>query len=88
MGKKITLDLDNDVVNLLAILGTSRATSGKRDPQEVIEMLIHHAADGVRRPGSWERNWLVSVFSDDWQEHLEQDETAHWRQRPKREPST
>lgn len=31
---------------------------------EVLTTLIAHAADGVRRPGAWERAWLNSVFGD------------------------
>lgn len=32
----------------------------------VVETLIDHAADGVRRPGAWERGWVEQCFGDDW----------------------
>lgn len=31
---------------------------------QVIEHLVHSAADGVRRPGAWERGWLEQAFGD------------------------
>jgi hypothetical protein len=28
---------------------------------ELVELLFRHVADGVERPGSWERGWLSQV---------------------------
>lgn len=32
---------------------------------KVVERLAHHAADGARRPGAWERGWLNQVLGLD-----------------------
>jgi len=31
-------------------------------PADVLQTLADHAEQGLRRPGSWERPWLLSVF--------------------------
>jgi hypothetical protein len=31
-------------------------------PAEVLQTLADHVEQGLRRPGSWERPWLLSVF--------------------------
>lgn len=42
------------------------------DVTGVILELIDHAQQGVYRPGSWERQWLIQCFGTDWIGHLEQ----------------
>lgn len=32
-----------------------------RDLSELLEHLARHAADGVRRPGAWERDWITQA---------------------------
>lgn len=72
---RIILDLDENVVELLAVLG---------EPASVLCNLADHAQQGVYRPMSWERGWLEAVFGTDWQAKLERDpDTPHF-ERPRR----
>ena len=32
--------------------------------EDVVAYLVHSAADGLRRPGAWERGWLEQAFGD------------------------
>ena len=74
---KLTIELDEETVRLLQVLSEHGA-------EAVLRELVDRAIDGVRRPGSWERQWLYQAFGDEWTEQLEQDPQAHWRQRPRR----
>jgi hypothetical protein len=55
---KIELDIDDDTLAYLTVLGSGRGQS----PEEVIYQLIDHAIQGVYRPGSWERPWIEQAF--------------------------
>jgi hypothetical protein len=57
MKKAIPVEIDPDTFLALAQLG---------DPQRVLEWLAHCAWEGVRRPGSWERQWLHQCMGDEW----------------------
>lgn len=68
---KITLeqlDIDGDAADALAMLGTTSAVACVGDRRARILAAIRHliasAADGVLRPGSWERGWLIQAFGD------------------------
>ena len=50
---------------------TFRLLSTLGEPEHVILQLIDHAAQGVYRPGSWERPWLIQAFGDEFVEKLE-----------------
>jgi len=39
----------------------------------VLERLADHAQQGVYRPGSWERPWLMQAFGDEWLARVEPD---------------
>lgn len=69
----ITLELDDTVADLLAVLGAAdREGQARLDKVTfAIEALIDHAQQGVYRPGAWERDWLTSVFGDAWTTQLE-----------------
>lgn len=54
------------------------------DAQRTLMELVDRVVDGVTRPGAWERAWLEQAFGDAWQERLEPDPSAPWRQRPRR----
>lgn len=56
------------------------------DLGDVIGRLVSHARDGVLRPGAWERDWLVSVFSLDFTERLERDPQVPHHDRARKEP--
>lgn len=70
----IAVELPDEWIALLRVLG---------DPADVLAELADHAQQGVFRPGSWERPWIVQAFGDEWTERLEVDPVASWRRRPK-----
>lgn len=68
MPRQITVTVPDTVYALLEVLTrTDRHTT----VEDVVAELIDHAQQGVYRPGSWERPWLVQAFGDEWQRHLE-----------------
>ena len=74
----ITIELSAEGLALLAVLD-----EGGRADAALLE-LAARAIDGVIRPGSWERPWLHQAFGDAWEERLELNPRARWRQRPQR----
>jgi len=77
-GVKLEIEVSPEQLELLSVLdahGDARAT---------LTELVHRVADGVRRPGAWERAWLEQVFWGAWHARLEPDPEAYWRQRPRR----
>ena len=46
---------------------------GIPDLEAVIYTLVDHAHQGVYRPGTWERTWLMQVFGDSWLARVEPD---------------
>jgi hypothetical protein len=76
--REITIKVSETVYSLLEVLARK-----PRDPtgaglallagsvEEVVELLVDHAQQGVYRPGAWERAWLCQVFGDDWLQHME-----------------
>lgn len=75
----LSVSVDPDTLALLAVLG---------DPKQVLAHLVHSAADGVRRPGAWERGWLHQAFGNDFEQKLEQDPKTPFYQRPKAGPAS
>jgi hypothetical protein len=74
---KITVELSEETLQLLAALDEHASA------EATLVELAARAADGVCRPGAWERQWLHQAFSDAWEEHLEPDPQApRWRERP------
>jgi hypothetical protein len=69
---EITITITDEVAARLAIL-TDPSGVGVPDPAQTIYELIDHAQQGVYRPGSWERPWLMQVFGDEWLERLHPD---------------
>lgn len=74
---KVTIDVPDEMLPLLQLVGNGSAETALLE-------LIERAAQGVTRPGCWERPWLRQVFGDEWLSELEQDPEAYWRQRPRR----
>jgi hypothetical protein len=75
MPRRIQVDVDDQTLELLRVLAKSYAialnsSADRRDPvRAVIAHLVHSAAAGVRRPGSWERGWVEQAFGGgDWEE--------------------
>ena len=85
--KKLTVEVDAETFDLLSVL--TRVVSPTALPpvaatvDQVLEHLVHSAADGIRRPGAWERGWVTQAFGDEWTELLEQDPETEWYRRPK-----
>jgi hypothetical protein len=75
---KITIELPDELAQLLAVLDE------RGRPEAALLELAVRAVDGVCRPGAWERQWLHQAFGDEWEERLEPDPQAHWRQRPRK----
>jgi hypothetical protein len=57
--------------------------SPKGDPKYTLQYLLGCVADGVLRPGAWERGWLEQAFGDEWRKRLEVDPDVPWHQRPR-----
>lgn len=66
----ITFELTETVADLLAVLGPV-GQPRELQVRVAIEELIDHAQQGVYRPGSWERGWLMQAFGDIWTELIE-----------------
>lgn len=84
MKTAITVEVDEKTLALLGVLGKGHAMGGNGSPSDVVAHLVHSAADGVRRPGAWERGWLTQAFGDDWVDMLEQDPEVSFFRRPLR----
>lgn len=66
---RISIEVDPETFELLRVLGKSYAVGGHGTVAQVVAHLVHSAADGVRRPGSWERGWVEQAFGGgDWEE--------------------
>jgi hypothetical protein len=59
---KITLEIGDVPYQLLQVLADHNETT----VEGVVEELVHHAQQGIYRPGSWERPWLCQAFGDGW----------------------
>jgi hypothetical protein len=64
--RTITLEVHDTVYSLLEVLA-----EGGMTVEDVVGLLIDHAQQGVYRPGSWERHWLMQAFGDTWIKGLE-----------------
>ena len=72
----VTLELSEAMLGLLNVL-PGGAVGALRE-------LAERAADGIARPGAWEREWLEQVFpEDEWEGELEPDPAAPHRMRPR-----
>lgn len=66
---RVTLELSPQEIRVLGSLG-QHSYIGSADPGDVLRLLIHHVLDGARRPGSWERGWMIQLFGDGWESEL------------------
>lgn len=61
MALHLTVEIsDHDLVCLDQLVGEGLGYVAG-DLRELVEHLIRCASDGVRRPGSWERGWIVQA---------------------------
>jgi hypothetical protein len=74
---KVTVELYPEAIACLEALCNGTA-------DQALAALVEHVQDGMERPGSWERPWLIQAFGDGWIHSMEQDPDAEWRQRPRK----
>jgi hypothetical protein len=74
---RLTIEIDDTTAAYLRVL------SDDGRPEQVLERLAGHAADGVRRPGAWEREWVIQAFGDDWEDKVTQDPAVRFYVVPK-----
>lgn len=60
--KLIQVEVGTETARLLEELTASAAMGGAGTLEGVVRHLLSSAADGVRRPGSWERVWVEQAF--------------------------
>lgn len=78
--RPVTLELDEETIAYLQVLTDEVAHPALKD---VLEHLAHSAADGVMRPGAWERAWVQQCFGDEWESKLERHPTVTFFTAPK-----
>lgn len=86
LGGEITIQISAAAAELLELL-TRGEHAPARDLPGVLRHLVASAADGIRRPGSWERGWVLQAFGDSFEAHVEPDPECRWQVRPRREAS-
>jgi hypothetical protein len=62
--RRVEIHISEEQFAALTRLASSDACAGGGGIQGVIDYLLHCCADGVRRPGSWERQWLAQAFGE------------------------
>jgi len=84
--RQVLLELDEESYQLLRVLKQSPALVGTvaRGVVDVLQHLVASAADGVRRPGAWERGWIEQSFGEVNEDAIEQDPEVEWYVRPRR----
>jgi hypothetical protein len=68
--RKITVEVSATVYELLEVL-TQGDFPAALSVEDVVSKLIDHAQQGVYRPGSWERGWLIQAFGPDFTSQLQ-----------------
>jgi len=59
---RIEVEVTDAQLEALRQLGRSERWDAPVDAGEVLAELTRYAADGVRRPGAWERGWIEEAF--------------------------
>jgi hypothetical protein len=78
---KLTIEVSSETFDYLSVL--ARGEFSGQTVLSVVRRLVHSAADGVRRPGAWERQWVEQAFGTDWQQHLERHPTIEFYDVPR-----
>lgn len=82
----VRVDLTEDAARYLEALAKNNGF-GMSSIAEVLAYLGSSAADGMRRPGAWERGWLEQAVGDSWLDAMEQIPDVPYAQlRPKVSP--
>jgi len=75
MPRSITITVPDEIYEYLWVLSSSHAVPSG-GVTAVLQHLVRSAADGVRRPGSWERQWINQAFGGGYDHHLAIDPDA------------
>ena len=59
-----TVTVELDAAQLEALQAIAERVEWLDGPADVLATLADHVEQGLRRPGSWERPWLTSVFPE------------------------
>lgn len=81
--REVTIKLPEHVIELLEVLSHSHGVS-QGGAEAVLLHLAYSAADGVRRPGAWERGWVEQCFGGLWHSRVERDPDDRFHVRPRR----
>jgi hypothetical protein len=81
---KISVKLHDDHVRYLRLLGRAWWPNADEETQlaNVLGHLASSAADGLRRPGAWERGWVLQAFGADALSYLKPDPECQWYEVP------
>ena len=79
MRRTIPIEVSEETYAYLEVLAREHWGSVR----DVVGYLVQSAADGVRRPGSWERPWIEQCFGDDFTKHLQQSSTCEFYDVPR-----
>jgi len=80
--RSITLELHDQTLRYLEVLTHSDAVSAGARVEDVLSHLACSAADGVRRAGAWEREWVHQAFGYSWNDRLVRDPNCEWQMIP------
>lgn len=85
MKTTIAIEVDEATLAALELLSLHGGAQGTTaDAARAVRYLVASAADGVRRPGAWERQWLYPAFGREFEAELER--YNQWNERPKPRP--
>lgn len=79
----IRVELEPEVVAYLEVLAKSFPLGEPTTVAGVLQHLAWSAADGCRRPGAWERQWVLQAFGDRFRELLKPDDSCAFFEVPK-----
>ena len=79
--KKITIEVSDQTVAFLELL-CDHGVAGD-SVESVVVAIVASIVDGMRRPGSWERQCVAPMFGEEWADELEPSPDAPWQWYPK-----
>jgi hypothetical protein len=88
--RRITVAVTPEEFELLRVLARTHAMEGgplfsaEGQVTRILRHLVHSAADGVRRPGAWERGWVEQAFGPVPEDELEVVPDAVHARRPRK----
>ena len=78
---QITIQLSDETIALLAAAEFRQEGTELERARDALQFLAASVADGMRRPGSWEREVVIRIFGTDFLEKLEPEPGARHRMR-------